>query len=79
MKFEIEVPDEELKKTVLCTVANAYYRDYSADRNNVNRIVAECVRQIIYKDKERIVDRIVEQASRECKNKAVKKILESLE
>lgn len=44
----------------------------------VDKITAECVREIIYKDKERIVDRIVAQASRECKNKALKKILEGL-
>lgn len=64
MKFELEVPDEELKKTVLCTLANMYYRDYSSDRNHVNRIVSECVRQIIYKDKERIIDRIFERRMR---------------
>ena len=79
MKFELEVPEEKLKETVLCTLANMYYRDYSSDRNHVNRIVSECVRQIIYKDKERIIDRIVEQASRECKSKAIKRILEGLE
>lgn len=78
MKIELEIPEEELKKAVLEVIANEYYKDYSSDRNLVNRIAAEQVRQIIYKDKERIVDRIVDQAGRECRNKAIKKLLESM-
>ena len=79
MKFELEIPESELKEAILHVVSTEYYRNYSPDRNNVNRVVAECVRQIIYKDKERIIDRIVNQACRECKSKALKKIIESLE
>ena len=79
MKFELEIPESELKEAVLHVMADEYYRNYSADRDNVNRVVAKCVREIIYEDKERIIDRIVNQASRECKNKALKKIIESLE
>lgn len=78
MEIKIEVPEEELKEMVLNVVAKRYYADYSEDRHNVNRIVAECVREIIYKDKERIVEMIVSRASRECRNKAVKKMLEEL-
>ena len=79
MKFELEISDKELKEAVLSIMAEAYYRDCSHDRNTVNRIVAECVREIIYKDKERIVEKIVERASRECSKKAIKKILDGLE
>lgn len=78
MELKIEIPEEELKEAVLSVVADRYYSDYSTDRKKVDKITAECVREIIYKDKERIVDRIVAQASRECKNKALKKILEGL-
>lgn len=76
MKLEIEISEDELKEAVLKVVSNNYYRDYSADRNHVNRVVAEQVRRVIYEDKERIIDRIVAQASRECRSKALKKILE---
>lgn len=79
MKITVEISEDELKEAVLRVVANEYDRQFSADRRNVNRVVAECVREVIYKDKERIVDRIVAQASRECKSKAVKKLIESIE
>lgn len=76
MKIEIEISEDELKEAVLKVISNNYYRDYSSDRNHVNRVVAEQVRRVIYEDKERIIDRIVAQASRECRSKALKKILE---
>ena len=79
MKIEIEIPEEELKEAVLNIVAKSYCANFSSDRHHVDRIVAECVRKIIYADKERIVNLIVERASRECKNKALKKIIESLD
>lgn len=79
MKIEVNLTEEEIKEAVLQVLQNNYYSSYSEDRRHVDKIVAECVRQIIYADKERIVDRIVAQASRECKSKALKKILASLD
>ena len=79
MKIEVNLTEEEIKEAVLQVVRDKYYRTYSEDRRRTDRIIAECVRQVIYADKERIVDRIIEQASRECKSKALKKILASLD
>lgn len=78
MKITVEIQEDELKECVMQVVAKRFYSDYSADRRMVQRVVSECVREIIYKEKTEIVDRIVEQARRECKNKAVKKLLESI-
>ena len=78
MKITIEIPDEEIKNAVLNVVAQQYYRDYSSDRHNVDRVVSECVRKVIYEDKERITDRIVSQASRHLRNVAAKKFAEQL-
>lgn len=78
MKLTVEIPDEEIKEAVMGVVARHYYESFSEDRRVVRNVVAECVREIIYKDKAEIVDRIVAQASRECKSKAVKKLLEDL-
>lgn len=47
MKLEIEISEDELKEAVLKVISNNYYRDYSADRNHVNRVVAEQVRRVI--------------------------------
>ena len=76
MKITIEIPDEEIKDAVLNVVAQQYYKNYSTDRRNVDRVVSECVRKVIYEDKERITDRIVSQASSHLKNVALKKMME---
>ena len=78
MKFEINIPDEEIKQAILNEVARKYSSS-SLETRVLRRTTAECVREIIYKEKAEIIDRIVEQASRECRNKAVKKLLEGLE
>ena len=79
MKITIEIPEEEIKDRLLDVIANQYYRDYSSDRRKVDMTVKECVREIIYKDKERIIDRIVSQASSHTKTLAVKKIVEQIQ
>ena len=76
MKIEIEIPDEELKEMITEVIAQRLYANFSNDRNLYKRTIAECVRAVIYKDKANIVDRIVAQASRECRTKAIKKLLE---
>lgn len=78
MKITIEIPDEEIKDAVLNVVAQQYYENYSTDRRNVDRVVSECVRKVIYEDKERITDRIVSQASSHLKNVALKKMMEKM-
>ena len=78
MKITIEIPDEEIKDAVLNVVAQQYYKNYSTDRRNVDRVVSECVRKVIYEDKERITDRIVSQASGHLKNVALKKMMEKM-
>ena len=78
MKITIEIPDEEIKDAVLNVVAQQYYKNYSTDRRNVGRVVSECVRKVIYEDKERITDRIVSQASSHLKNVALKKMMEKM-
>lgn len=49
--------------------------EYLSERVSIGG-TSECVRDVIYKDKENIVDRIVAQASQECRTKAIKKLLE---
>lgn len=74
MKIEIEVSDEELREYILTAAGKSLFAEWSVDRNLYKRTIADCVRQVIYKDKDEIINRIVAQASRECGNKAAQKI-----
>ena len=75
MKIEIEISDDELREHILTAAGRALLADWSVDRNLYKRTIAYCVRQVNYKDKQEIIDRIVAQASRECGNKAAQKIV----
>lgn len=79
MNISIELDEDDLKQVIYQTIANAYAKDWSSLRRDCDRIVADQVRKIIYEDKDRIIDKIVARASRECGNKAVKKLLEEID
>ena len=76
MKIEIEISDDELREHIITAAGRALLADWSVDRNLYKSTISECVREVIYKDKDAIVRQIVAQASRECRSKAVKKLLE---
>lgn len=78
MKITLELDEEALKEYISENLADRYVREYSSDRRQVDRVVSEEVRKIIYGDKERIIDRIVDQASRHLGNIAGKEILKKL-
>ena len=75
MKIEIEISDDELREHILVAAGNALHKQYASERNLYKRTIAECVREVIYKDKDEIIKQIVAQASRECGNKAAQKIV----
>lgn len=76
MKIEVEIPDEEMQECIKQLVAKRLLTDYSYDKNVYKREIAQAVRDVIYKDKENIVNMVVSRASREVKSKAIKKLLE---
>lgn len=81
MKIELEINESELenliKQAFVNKITDRYVSDYCAERRQVDRIRQEVVREVLYKDKERIINGIIAQASRECGNKAVKRLVEA--
>ena len=57
MKIEIEISDDELREHILVAAGNALHKQYSTERNLYKRTIADCVREVIYKDKKEIIDR----------------------
>ena len=77
MKIEIEIPDEEIIQCIKQLIAQRIVGDkFSYDRNLYKREIAQAIRDVIYADKENIVDMTVGRASIEVKSKAIKKLLE---
>lgn len=77
MKIEIEIPDEEITQCIKQLIAQRIVGDkFSYDRNFYKREIAQAIRDVIYADKENIVNMTVNRASTEVKSKAIRKLLE---
>lgn len=59
MKIEIEVSDDELREYILTAAGKSLFAEWSVDRNLYKRTIADCVREVIYKDKDEIRVRIL--------------------
>lgn len=76
MKIEIEIPDEEIASLIKDKIAQVIVTDrFSYDKNMYKHEIAQAVRDVIYADKENIINMTVNRASREIKSKAIAKLL----
>lgn len=76
MKIEIEISDEEIADLIKDKIAQVIVGDrFSYDKNMYKSAIAQAVRDVIYADKENIVNMTVNRASREIKSKAIAKLL----
>lgn len=76
MKIEIEIADEEIADLIKNKIAQVIVGDrFSYDKNMYKRAIAQAVRDVIYADKETIIEMTVNRASREVKSKAIAKLI----
>jgi len=76
MKIEVEISDEEIANLIKDKIAQVIVGDrFSYDKNMYKREIAQAVRDVIYADKENIINMTVNRASREIKSKAIAKLL----
>lgn len=80
MKIEIEIPDEEIADLIKGKIAQVIVGDrFSYDKNMYKREIAQAVRDVIYTDKENIINMTVNRASKEIKSKAFAKLFSDAE
>jgi hypothetical protein len=80
MKIEIEISDEEIANLIKDKIAQVIVGDrFSYDKNMYKREIAQAVRDVIYADKENIINMTVNRASKEIKSKAFAKLLSDAE
>lgn len=79
MKFEINIPDERLTELVedaiVRSVLNLDSREWVY---GVRTGIDKAVKEYIYKNKETIIERVVERASKEMVRKGLPKLLEEV-
>lgn len=79
MKFEINIPDERLTELVEDAIVRSVL---NLDRREwvygVRTGIDKAVKEYIYKNKETIIERVVERASKEMVRKGLPKLLEEV-
>ena len=78
MKLGIDLDENEIKELVTAKIVNQMYLDtVSRESRMIKSEIKQAVRDVIYKQKEEIIDRVVKQASAEMVRKGITKLLEA--
>ena len=78
MELKIEIDEKELRKEVTDIIARKLTQSWTSERNMFKRIIAESVREVVYSQKEEIINMVVGRATREIVSKSIPKLLDKL-
>jgi hypothetical protein len=78
MQVKIDIDDKELREEVTQIIARKLTQSWTSERNMFKRIIAESVREVVYSQKEEIINMVVERATREIVSKSIPKLLDKL-
>ena len=76
MEIKIQIDEKELQEAITQIIARKITA--GTERQMMKMEIAESVREVVYSQKEFIVDMVVNRATREIRNKALPKLLENL-
>lgn len=75
-KYLIEIDDEAVKKQIHNIVAELLNEELKYKGTPTHKVVAEAVKDIVYSQKDEIIDKVVNKASREIVKKGFPKLIE---
>ncbi|WP_096635842.1 hypothetical protein [Clostridium cochlearium] len=78
MKINFEIDDEEIKTEMKNIIAKNLTSNYSYDRNVMQRAIGDAIKEVIYSQKEEIINKVVERASVEIVKKGLPKLIDRL-
>lgn len=80
MKFVVEIPDDEIKNSVLQAVADEITKNNSFEGRIFKKTYGEVIKEMIYKPeiKQDIINRTVKQAVAEIRKKALPIVTEEI-
>lgn len=81
MKIEINIPDERIVELVEKAIVESILRDRRENREaqyGVRSGMDKAVKEYIYTNKDKIIERVVERASKEIVRKGLPKLIESI-
>lgn len=76
MELKIQIDEKELQEAITQIIARKITA--GTERQMMKREIAKSVREVVYSQKEFIIDMVVNRATKEIRNKALPKLLENL-
>ena len=78
MEVKVDIDDNELREVVTSMIAKQLTASWSTERQVLKRTVSDAVKEVVYSEKEFIINMVVERATREIVKKGLPKLLENL-
>jgi len=78
MQIKIEIDDKDLQKEVTEIIAKKLTASWSTERNIMKRTIADAVKEVVYSQKQEIINMVVNRASNEIVRKAMPKLIDKM-
>lgn len=74
--YEIQIDDKVLNEKIQDILNDAFNRQLNKSASSLNQVIAEACKDLVYANKDEIIDKVVERASREIAKRGLVKLLE---
>ena len=78
MEIKIQIDEEELKKLITDLIARKITTQYTAERNMFKNELAKATREVIYAEKDYIIQEVIHRAVKEVSKKSITKMVEDM-
>ena len=78
MEIKVQIDEEELKAFITERLSRQLTSNYSADRNMFKKQIAEITREVVYAEKDYIIQEVISRAVKEVSKKSITKMVEDM-
>jgi len=78
MQIKVEIDDKELQEEITNIIARKLTASWSVEKNLMKRTIADSVKEVVYSQKEEIINMVVSRASAEIVRKGMPKLIDKM-
>ncbi|MBV4430696.1 hypothetical protein KM803_05015 [Clostridium tyrobutyricum] len=78
MQIKVEIDDKELQEEITSMIARKLTTSWSTERNLLKHTIADSVKEVVYSQKEEIINMVVNRASAEIVRKGMPKLVNKM-
>jgi len=78
MQIKVKIDDKELQEEITSMIARKLTTSWSTERNLLKHTIADSVKEVVYSQKEEIINMVVNRASAEIVRKGMPKLVNKM-